>query len=1026
MPHPFMHTRAALRTVVTCSRVACALVGLSLGVGSLCAASPLAAQSIMRGEIEGVVREVGGETLGGVSITLTEMGSPATRFLDSDRSGRFAVGLLHTGEYEILAEAPGFIPRLVTGVTLRAGASVRVEVELEPSPPPVETVDTVAVGVSARARFDGLGSRWVTQGEVARLADPRLGIHGLAGLSPALDEALGSEGLPGSSTSIVLDGLPFHVARHPTQRGVADVPLFPRIGLANLDVHRRTDVEWSGGSGGYVATTSRKGAGEAVIELKGSASSGALWQSEGFNDRDPPEATSGWGAGAAHVPLDDLGSAFFVGVEGAYSRTPQLSPLSAELASGLAAVGPGDSNIDASELTDPWLSELRTITGLTRLDWVGETTEFSTRATFGTVEQSGNRFFAMPLRYGSVGPFKGSDVSLSGSVLSEVRPTVVAEGRLALQRSVREWSGPEGADSDPLVPPTRFVHEGVLFGPDPGLAGSVERTTFLATGLLHFEWDGHRLKMGLRGTLSSHAYAYLYDSRGQFLFGTPADVETGSGHLRDAFLGIGAAGQPVPERSFTVPEFGGFLQHRWEPTPQLRLTSGFRFDYETLPQDEVLRDSRWAEVTGAPNELFDTGLTKVSPRVAVEWDPSGGDATLVEVSAAADYGQMDPGALNEVIATPDRVTGRRQIGGLGAWPAYPGGDGDVRRLGRELVTFGPDVRAPRTIRASAGLSQRLGENVLFGISGTFRRTEFLLRRTDLNRTPVSTGFMSEGRPLYGTLHKTGAVVVGEPGSNRRFHEFESIWALNADGTSDYLGLTLALEYAADENLDLFAGYTYSSTEDDLVGARLGVPAGEISPQLGASGTTDWEEGISDFDIPHRLSAGFLSRLPVLQGLELSGVYRFRSGAPFTAGYRQGVDVNGDGSGYNDPAYVPSSLGGIEADMASCLAPDTGGIATRNGCRADGVHALDLHLSLGVFRVGRSVASLTVDVFNLMDRETGAPDSALLLVDPDGALATDPGSDRVEIPLTLNPSFGQVTHSIRPGRLLRVGFSLELP
>jgi len=234
-------------------------------------------------------------------------------------------------------------------------------------------------------------------------------------------------------------------------------------------------------------------------------------------------------------------------------------------------------------------------------------------------------------------------------------------------------------------------------------------------------------------------------------------------------------------------------------------------------------------------------------------------------------------------------------------------------------------------------------------------------------------------------------------------------------------VTLAVEHQLGAALDAFASYTFSETEDNLVGARSGVPEARMRPGLGGA-AEDWSEGVSDFDAPRRAAVGVRGRLAVVRGLEMTGIYRFRSGVPYTPGFRPGVDVNGDGSGFNDPAFVAEGGTG----PAACLNPDVGRIATRNGCRSDGVSFLDLHLALGLLQVGSSVASLTVDIFNVMDAELGVPDNALWLVDPAGSVEQDPGSGAFVLPLVANPDFGRVMSTLRPGRLIRIGFKVMLP
>jgi hypothetical protein len=218
-------------------------------------------------------------------------------------------------------------------------------------------------------------------------------------------------------------------------------------------------------------------------------------------------------------------------------------------------------------------------------------------------------------------------------------------------------------------------------------------------------------------------------------------------------------------------------------------------------------------------------------------------------------------------------------------------------------------------------------------SATFRETDFLPRRSDLNRLPTPTATDQHGRPIYGPLVQVGQLIAS-PRPNRRFGDFDVVSALNADGWSRYWGISGAIEHDAGDNLGLFARYTYSRTTDNWLASSDGGPDGQLSP-FADDQADDWRDGTSDFDLPHRLAAGVEIRFPGSMGPRLAGVYRYRSGYPFTPGFPTGVDVNGDGSGRNDPAFVDPSIGGVSNLVGEwdCLRSQSGRFAERNSCRA---------------------------------------------------------------------------------------------
>src|SRR5690606_24777866 len=122
------------------------------------------------------------------------------------RSGAFLASMLEAGEYDLLVEALGYVPRLVQGIRLRPGQIVSLAVTLAATNVPPERVDTVRAGAAAQPVLTPGGGRWFTRNDLLRMPDPRMGLARIAALAPDFDGALGAEGLPGSMTVLYLDG----------------------------------------------------------------------------------------------------------------------------------------------------------------------------------------------------------------------------------------------------------------------------------------------------------------------------------------------------------------------------------------------------------------------------------------------------------------------------------------------------------------------------------------------------------------------------------------------------------------------------------------------------------------------------------------------------------------------------------------------------------------------------------------------------------------------------------------------------
>jgi hypothetical protein len=339
-------------------------------------------------------------------------------------------------------------------------------------------------------------------------------------------------------------------------------------------------------------------------------------------------------------------------------------------------------------------------------------------------------------------------------------------------------------------------------------------------------------------------------------------------------------------------------------------------------------------------------------------------------------------------------------------------------FGTRLAMFGSDLEAPRTTRGAASFVTALGRGVTLGVSGSFRRTEFLIRRRDLNRLAEPVGTDQNGRPLYGALGIEGGVLAADPSVSRRFRQFEHVWSLDSDGWSEYAGVTVSLAADLDGGGSLAAEYTYSETTDNLWGAADGHASAAVPPGLEIA---DWDEAVSDFDVPHRATITAVLPIPFAAGGTIAGAYRFRSGLPFTPMVAAGLDANGDGSAFNDVAFISSS--GVEgaAVVWDCVADFRGSFPDRNACRGDSVHTLDLRLALGLGSLGGVGAEIVFDALNVTDAETGRPNPGLLGISTGGQVTNAGG--QYSVPYVLNPRFGVYTPGTNPGRWFRIGLRI---
>ena len=107
------------------TRLAFAILVLLLGVSW-----PATAQTT--GSISGRVQDEKEATLPGATVTVRNIATNDTRTAQTDSEGRYRVGNLPVGDYEVSAEASGFAKYVQTGITLALNQPAIVDVTMQP------------------------------------------------------------------------------------------------------------------------------------------------------------------------------------------------------------------------------------------------------------------------------------------------------------------------------------------------------------------------------------------------------------------------------------------------------------------------------------------------------------------------------------------------------------------------------------------------------------------------------------------------------------------------------------------------------------------------------------------------------------------------------------------------------------------------------------------------------------------------------------------------------------------------------
>jgi hypothetical protein len=509
--------------------------------------------------------------------------------------------------------------------------------------------------------------------------------------------------------------------------------------------------------------------------------------------------------------------------------------------------------------------------------------------------------------------------------------------------------------NDPLTAEDPERRTGTLIAGSSTSGGSDRREQRVqAQNILSFVNGNHSLKLGadihhVRSTfidLSDLSGTFNFASAGDFLAGVPS-------RFRQTF-----------QSSSTQKNFytGVFLQHEWQLLPQLLLSHGLRYEYETILHDPNNFGPRFS-VAYSPLESgklalrFGGGIFFNRPLLRTI-----DDFTLGKQQIFLDTNLLrDPRTFIAAnLRFPETLSKDSQL---------------VRDFGLTNTNFSrrldPDLRIPESYQLNAGVERDLGRGYAVEANFSFTRGIHLWREFNANAPVLPASYKNfsdylvsrdfanfrttSGRPLHNTANAGELVRFGYGSSNtvQRVVEFGvpiSLVNLNSTsstaievalaainnlrpdptrgeleqlisaGNSFYRGMTLELRKQFGSGFGFRAGYTLSKLIDDgVVNTSDALIPGDFRA----------ERARSLLDRRHRF---VFSGTFGFGGFQLSPIWRVASGAPFniTIG---GVDRNLDDVSNDRPNH-------------SFTLPPIGqsGNLPRNAGRGPGLFMLDLNVT----------------------------------------------------------------------------------
>jgi len=515
--------------------------------------------------------------------------------------------------------------------------------------------------------------------------------------------------------------------------------------------------------------------------------------------------------------------------------------------------------------------------------------------------------------------------------------------------------------------------------------------------VLSFINGDHSLKFGADVHHVRSTFIDLADLSGTFNFASAGDFLAGvPSRFRQNFQSSSA------QRNLYT---GMFVHDEWQILPQLLLSCGLRYEYETILHD----------------------ANNFGPRLSVAYSPlesgklvlrAGGgiffnrpllrtidDFTLGQQQLFFDTNQLRDASTGKLMTAAQR---RAFIAANLRFPQTLSVDSQlVREFGIKNTDFSrrldPRLRIPESYQINAGVERDLGRGYSVEANFTFTRGIHLWREFNANAPILPAGYKNfteflasrdfanfinpatATRPLYNasTAGELVRFVYGKSDSNtvNRSIEFGvpiSVMNLNSPssttmleaalaainvlrpdptrgeleqlisaGNSFYRGMTVELRKQFSSRFAFRAGYTLSSLIDDgIVNTSDALVPGDFRA----------ERTRSLLDRRHRFvfSGAFDVRV-----FQLSPIWRVASGAPFNISIG-GVDRNLDDVSNDRPNY--------SGDLRSLSVPPIGQVGNlpRNAGRGPGLFVFDLNVTREI-HLGRVVLRPSVEFDNVLNK-----------------------------------------------------------
>lgn len=414
----------------------------------------------------------------------------------------------------------------------------------------------------------------------------------------------------------------------------------------------------------------------------------------------------------------------------------------------------------------------------------------------------------------------------------------------------------------------------------------------------------------------------------------------------------------------------GFAQDTWRIRPDLTLSAGLRYEYNSPPVDAEDRANLYDPATrslvrlgtgGIPRGGYEPDRNNFAPRLGLAWRPGQG-RTVVRAGYGIYYDQASL-ATGESLYFSAPYFDFKLFFTLDPSAPITLSDPFPRNfpfaLPSSALAYQRDLRTAYTQQWNINVQQEIGRNRVVELAYAGSKGTKLLGARDLNQ-PFPSARQPNPRPVP---------------------QFDDIDILESRGDSNYQSLQARFQQSFHRGLTALASYTWSKSIDDA--SSFFSSAGDASyPQNSLN--TRAERALSNFDLRHRLSLSYSYDLPLgkgrlRSGWQTFGIWTFQTGRPFTVALLSDLDNSNTGRsilgfGANDRPNVlrnpelsnPTAQRWFDTSAFAISPFGTFGNAGRNILTGPGYQNINVSIIKNTSITERANLQFRAEAFNLIN------------------------------------------------------------